>query len=72
MFIRFSDAEFMKEVKDYITKVDVGVTCNVTGNKRKLRCRLAHHDLGGKDYYKNVNIMERTRYFDDCFRMMEL
>ena len=72
MFIRFSDAEFMEEVKDYITNVDVSVACNVTGNKRELRCRLAQYDLGGKDYCKKVNNMERARYFDDCFHMMEL
>ena len=72
MFIRFSDVESMEEVEDYITNVDVSVTCNVTGNKRRLRCRPAQYDLGGKDRYKKVNIMERARYFEDCFCMMEL
>ena len=72
MFIRFSDAEFMKEVKDHIMKMNVCVTCNVTGNSRRLRCRLAHRDLGGKGYYKDGSILERTKYFDDCFRTMEL
>ena len=72
MFIRFSEARFMKEVEDHIMRVKVCVICNVTGNSHRLRCRPAHRDLGSKDYYKDGSIMERTRYFEDCFRVMEL
>ena len=72
MFVRFSEAKYMMEVEEHISGNKVCVTCDATGNSRRLRCRPAYRDLGGWDYYKGGSIMERTRYFDDCFRMMEL
>ena len=72
MFIRFAEKKFAKEVEDHIMGAEVYVTCDVTGSKRRLRCRAAHRDLGGWDYRKGGNSMELTRYFDDCFRMLEL
>ena len=72
MFIRFSEARFREEVEDYINNEEVYVTCNVTGSNRSLRCRPALRDLGGKYYNEDGCILVRTRYFEDCFRVMEM
>ena len=72
MLMRFAKVQYMEEVEDFIMRQEAVVTCDVTGNNRRLKCRAAERDLGGKDFYKRGNIMERARYFDDVFTVQML
>ena len=54
-----------EEVMQHITEKDVIVTCDITGNTRKLRCRRADRDLGSKDYFKDGCIHTQARYFEE-------
>ena len=71
VFIKFSKVEFMEEVASYITREQVRVTCSVTGSNHRLRCRQALRDLGGKDHREDGRTSACTKYFEDCFRVME-
>ena len=72
MFVRFSQREYMDELKEFVDKKEPEVMCDVISVIRRLRCRNADWDIGSKDYYKKGCIMERARYFDDVFTLYVL